>query len=70
MGGLGEKRRLECERVVRYVESQVESFMVIDDGDEPYEWDGVKSYVAGEIDMRMFGFLPARHFLVVPHDEV
>ena len=50
MGALGEKRRLECERVVRQVESQVERFMVIEDGEKPYEFDGVMSILLGTID--------------------
>ena len=46
-GKLGEKRRIECERVVRAIEARIESFMPIEGGEGPYEYDGVKSILLG-----------------------
>ena len=49
-GMLGEELRLECERIVRDVETRVERFMVIEDGQEPTEMhDGVLSVLLGRL---------------------
>ena len=47
---LEEELRLECERIVRDVETRVEGFMVIEDGEEPGELhDGVQSVLLGSL---------------------
>ncbi len=47
---LEEELRLECERIVRDVETRVESFMVIEDGEGPGELDdGVQSVLLGSL---------------------
>ncbi len=49
-GMLGEELRLECERIVRDVETRVERFMVIEGGEEPIELhDGVLSVLLGRL---------------------
>ncbi len=49
-GSLGERLRSECERVVREIESAVERFMIIEDGEEPIELhDGVQSVLLGSL---------------------
>lgn len=41
---------LECERIVRDLETQIESFMAIEDGEEPLEVDdGVQSVLMGPL---------------------
>ncbi len=47
---LGEKRRLECERIVRDMEARIETFMAIEGGEEPLEYgDGVVSVLMGSL---------------------
>jgi hypothetical protein len=50
-GELGEKLRSECERVVREVETRIESFMTVEDGESPIELhDGVQSVLLGRLE--------------------
>ncbi len=47
---LREELRLECERIVRDVETRVERFMAIEDGEEPIEMhEGVMSVLIGRL---------------------